>query len=423
MILVRVLGAAIVVAMLWFVLRPVPRSLRVLMLTAFMDMVGLLMLMPLLPFYAKNLGASGFHLTLIVASFSAAQLLSAPFWGRVSDRYGRRPAMMIGLAASAVSYVVFAFADSLWLLLLSRLVQGAGGGTVGVIQAYVSDAMEPRKRAQGLGWLSAATNVGVMVGPLIGSETSRLGRPAPGLVAAALCLLNITFVWYYLHESHDVAARARSRSARSPQAAVWRILMHPGEPASKLIWIYAITIGAFYGVTASGILTLFLDARFHATERTIGYFFAYIGVLNVVFRIGLLGKVIERLGEPKTSRLGIALLAVGIFFTPLTTSIPLLALSAALMPLGATFAFPAVTALLSQVVGDNERGLYMGVQQTFGGVVRVLYPLYAGFAWDKLGTVVPFWTSSAVMACMFVVALGTDRLRHRTGEHPVVAAD
>lgn len=125
--------------------------LIVLMITAFVDMVGLLMVIPLLPFYATDLGASGFVVTLLVASFSVAQLISAPLWGRFSDRYGRRPALLVGLTASAVAYVVFAYADSLWLLLLSRLVQGAGGGTTGVVQAYVADTSAPEDRAKSLG--------------------------------------------------------------------------------------------------------------------------------------------------------------------------------------------------------------------------------------------------------------------------------
>ena len=130
----------------------------VLMITAFVDMVGLLMVIPLIPFYALKLGANGFVVALLVSSFSVAQLLSAPLWGRFSDRYGRRPALMVGLFASAVAYVVFAYADTLWLLFLSRIVQGAGGGTVGVIQAYIADATRPEDRAKSLGWLSAATS-------------------------------------------------------------------------------------------------------------------------------------------------------------------------------------------------------------------------------------------------------------------------
>src|SRR5688572_11613326 len=182
-------------------------KLVVLMVTAFVDMVGVLMVLPLLPFYAVEMKASALTIGLLVSAFSVAQLIAAPMWGRVSDRYGRRPALMAGLAASAVAYVVFAYADSLWMLLVSRLVQGAGGGTVSVIQAYVADATKPENRARSLGWLSAATNAGVAIGPVLGSWSLELGKPAPGLLAAGLCTLNMIFAFRYLTESHDMAAR------------------------------------------------------------------------------------------------------------------------------------------------------------------------------------------------------------------------
>ena len=126
-------------------------KLVVLMITAFIDMVGTLMIIPLLPFYAKNFGANGLMVGLLVSSFAIAQLVSAPMWGRFSDRYGRRPALIVGMSASAIAYVVFAYSNTLWLLFLSRLIQGSGGGTVSVIQAYVADAVEPDQRAKALG--------------------------------------------------------------------------------------------------------------------------------------------------------------------------------------------------------------------------------------------------------------------------------
>src|SRR3990170_8412526 len=169
------------------------KKLLALIITAFVDMVGLLMVLPLMPFYARDLGAGSLMVTVLVVSFTAAQLLSAPLWGRFSDRYGRRPALLVGLAAAAVAYIVFAFATSIWLLLLSRIVQGAGGGTVGVIQAYVADAVEPENRAKALGWLSAATNVGVAIGPALGSAALVLGRPGPGLAAGGVLFLHIFF--------------------------------------------------------------------------------------------------------------------------------------------------------------------------------------------------------------------------------------
>src|SRR2546423_8592689 len=167
-------------------------KLFVLIVTNVVDMMGLLTILPMMPFYAREMGGGALIVAILMGSFKAAQLLSAPLWGRFSDKYGRRHALLVGLTASAIAYIVFAFAGSIWLLLLSRVVQGAGGGTVGVIQAYVADSVEQKNRAKALGWLSAATNVGVAIGPVIGSVALlRFGKHGPGLTAAALCIINI----------------------------------------------------------------------------------------------------------------------------------------------------------------------------------------------------------------------------------------
>ena len=388
------------------------------MITAFVDMVGLLMVLPLLPFYARDLGGDGLVVGLLVSSFSVAQLLAAPIWGKFSDRYGRRPALLIGLGASALGYIVFAFASSLWLLFLSRLVQGAGGGTTGVIQAYVADATAPENRARSLGWLSAATNLGVTIGPAIGSLTLAWGRPAPGLLAASLCVVNMLFAFNYLTESHDIRARAaHRRNPTSSRGAVMRVLTHSSEPPSRLILIYAIAMGAFTGMTA--ILALFLADEFRVNEKTIGYFFAYMGVISVVTRAGILGWMVDRFGEARLSRLGGILLATGLATIPLTHQYWTLAVAVALVPLGTAFTFPCVTALLSRVILQHERGLYMGVQQTFGGIARVIAPIWAGFAYDRLGHGVPFWTSSALVIGTIFLGLGMEHyIKTTSAEKP-----
>jgi MFS family permease len=407
------------------------RPLAVLMVTAFIDMVGLLMLLPILPFYAKSMGGGGFIVGILISSFSIAQLISAPMWGRFSDRHGRRPALLIGLGASAIAYVIFAYSTSLWLLFLSRLVQGAGGGTVGVIQAYVADTLEPDQRARGLGWLSAATNAGVAIGPVLGSLASGISREAPGLAAAAICVINILFAARFLGESRDMSdAKTRKSPPGRTHAAVKHVLTHSAQPASRLIWIYAIAMGAFSGVTA--LLTLFMAARFGLTQKTIGFVFMYLGVISVLTRAFILGWAVDRFGEARLSRFGSALLATGIALLPFTrklsapavflarhTAFPAhfagivpylpLAIPVALIPLGTAFTFPCVTAMLSRVVPPHERGLYMGVQQTFGGSARVLFPILAGLAFDWI-IAVPFLISASLVAATILLGIG---LEHR----------
>ena len=364
-------------------------KLTVLMITAFVDMLGLAMVIPLLPFYATKLGASATIVGVLIAAFSIAQLASAPLWGRFSDRYGRRPALLVGLLVSAVAYVIFAYASTIWLLLLSRVVQGLGGGTIGVVQAYVADASDPNDRAKSLGWLSAATSLGAVVGPAIGSVLIHWGRHAPGIASAIFCVLISVFAWIYLRESKDDNITSEHEVVHQTSAgAVWSVIAHPKEPAQRLIWLYAIAIGAFYGTVPT--LPLLLASRLPINETNVGYFVMYLGGMGVVVRAGLLGRMIEWLGEARLTRLGIVLLAVGLALVAAVHSYLTLLISLTLMPLGTAFVFPCVTAMLSRVVPKRHRGLYMGVQHTFGGVSRVVFPLAAGVAMDHLGLGFPF---------------------------------
>jgi MFS family permease len=433
---VRVLLGAIAIALLyvlWKEVRKIPAKLFTLMATAFVDMVGLLMIIPLLPFYVKELGGPGIDVLglhfgigsisgFIVASFTIAQLLSAPMWGRFSDRVGRRPALLIALGAAGIAYLIFGFAHSLLLLFLSRLVQGAGGGTVGVIQAYVADSTDPKDRARALGWLSATTNLGVALGPVLGSFAIALGkrdlmpgpgtllagRAMPGIMAAALCVLNMIFVARYLTESRDLTEEPKEGYIRpTSRQAIWRVISHSSEPASRLILIYAIAIGAFQG--SFSVLALFLNARFQVTEQTIGYFFMYIGSISVFARVLLLGRAVDRLGEANLSRLGLVLLAAGVLGMPLSQNLGMLALAVALIPLGTAFTFPCVTALLSRVIAPGERGLYMGMQQTYGGVARIIAPLFFGWAFDSIGVSAPYYFSSAIILATLSLGFGLDK--------------
>ena len=380
-------------------------KLFVLIITNFVDMVGLLMIIPLMPFYAREMGGGALEVAILMSAFTAAQLISAPMWGRFSDRYGRRPALLVGLTAACVAYIVFAFATSIWLLLLSRIVQGAGGGTVGVIQAYVADSVEPENRAKALGWLSAATNVGVAIGPAIGGVALGFGRSGPGLAAAGLCLVNIFFAWKYLRESRDMT-EAHDKKPRASRTVIAHVIAHPGEAAPRLIWIYAIAMGAFSGLMA--ILALFLADRFGVGKDRIWVFYTYVGVISVVTRAGILGRMVDRYGEAQLSRIGLALLATGLATLPLARGYFALAIAVALIPLGTAFTFPCVTSMLSRVISSKERGLYMGVQQTFGGLARVIVPLWAGFSYDHFGRTVPLFTSAALVLGTIVLGFGTD---------------
>jgi len=398
------------------------RRLFVLMLVAFVDMMGLMMIWPLLPLYADNLGATPTIVGLLAASFPVAQLVSSPVWGYVSDRYGRRPALLVGLGASALAYIVFGFAHSVWLLFVSRFVQGLGGGTTGVVQAYVADSMLPRERAKALGWLSAATSAGVLFGPGIGSLVHKFGDAAPGLIASVLVLVNVAFAWKWLPESRWSQAGVTRTVADGPRPSVTlgeavrnivepagRVIADPTSPVSLLIWIYALAMLAFNALPP--VFSLYLHDRFGVTADQIGYFFMIFGAVGVLMRIGPVGWFNAKIGEVRTMQIGTLLLFAGFVLVPLAQSLSAFIAAQILLPLGTALLFPANSALVSHRAHHDEIGVTMGVQQTYRGVAAILGPVYAGGAYQLLGQHVPFFISAAII--VFVLYL-TLRIREDT---------
>lgn len=391
-----------------------------LMLTVFVDMVGFLIVVPLLPFYADRLGASAFLVGLMISAFALAQLVTSPTWGRLSDHHGRRPVIQVGIVISALAHTLFAFASSDWalerygarellaLLFLSRLIQGAGGATTGVVQAYVGDAIVPEERAKALGWISAATSAGVMIGPAVGSLAALAGPAVPGLVAASLCALNLAFARRFLPES--ASDEARSEAASRPRGGLRRRLLeistHPRLPVPRLIWIYAAGMMAFMAMNA--MLALYLQARFGFTEKSIGYLYTYIGTISLVMRSLLLGPAIRWLGEIGALRLGLLSLCAGFALQPIAPSVAAFVAVLVLVPVGTALLFPATSSLVSQFSARSELGATMGVQQAYGGVARLVGPIWAGAAFSLLGPGSPFWISGAIVAATLVFSLGLE---------------
>ena len=382
------------------------RRLTVLIGVNFVDMIGFMIVLPLLPFYALKLNASPEIVGQLIASYSIAQLVAAPLWGRVSDRYGRRPALLIGLSASAVAYIVFGLADSLLLLYLSRIVQGAGGGTTGVAQAYVADTIAPGDRARALGWLSAATSAGVMVGPAIGSSAAHFGQAAPGLIAAALCIINVIFAWKWLPESRPGSSVSAAKTPRPVWYPAWMALRHPTSPIGRLLWIYGVGMIAFSSMTS--VMALYLGAEFALDETNIGYVFLYLGVLSFVMRSVLLGPIVDRIGETWAMRIGTGLLVLGLALYPVPRDLWTLALVIPLVPIGTALLFPATTSLMSRYSDPAELGTTMGVAQTFAGLARVMAPLLATSLFQRLGHGWPFYVAGGFVALVGIMAFQVD---------------
>lgn len=385
--------------------RSAVRQLWVLGATVFVDMVGFLMVVPLMPYYAERFGATPTVVGFLVATFAAAQLLTSPSWGHLSDRYGRRPMLIAGLAISGVAFLLFGLSSSLLMLFVFRFIQGMGGGTVGVVQAYVSDSVPPERRAEALGWISSATSAGVAIGGALGSLTHNLGSWAPGLIASGLCFVNVVSAYLWLPEPQ---ARTKTSSPRRPlRNAMTEVVLHPATPAPALIWVYTVGMMAFMAMNA--VLALLLKHRFDLTENEVGYYYSYIGVISVVMRAILLGPLVRRFGELRVMRMGAISLAIGLVAMALAPNISMLAAAVVFVPVGTALLFPSTTALLSRLAPAGQTGQVMGVQQAFGGVSRLVGPIWAGATYQYLGTNAPFLISAALM-------LGVGGLTRRVAE-------
>jgi MFS family permease len=279
-----------------------------------------------------------------------------------------------------VAYLIFGLAGSLWLLFVCRFVQGFGGGTTGVAQAYVADTMAPAQRAKALGWLSAATSLGVSIGAVLGSVTHKVWGPrGPGLAAAALVLLNMAFAWRWLPESRvHTPAAPDAGGVRQPsgsfKAAVtnvtrplWQVIRHPASPVSEVIWVYAIGMLALNALIA--VLSLYLMQRFGMNADNVGPIYFVFSAVGVVMRTYPVGWINEHLGEVRTMRLGAVLLCIGLLLMPLPSTRWGFIVCLILAPIGTALLFPASTALVSHRTDRNEYGVQMGAQQTLRGVL------------------------------------------------------
>lgn len=387
------------------------KKLWVLMVTATIDMIGFALIVPILPFYATEFGADAFTIGLLMAAFAFGTMVTAPLWGRISDRYGRKPVLLAAQLMSSLAFLVFAFASNVWLLFVCRFVQGVGGGSIGAVSAWVGDAVRPEERAQALGWITAATSAGVMLGPALASLTVGFSRHAPGLIAACLCIVNFFFTWRWLTESRSAEQRAASGRKRV-DGQILAVLKHPARVENSLIWIYTAGMMAF--MAQGAIMALYLAFRFGVTEKTIGYFYVVVGLVSLIMRGLILGPLVRALGEVRVLRLGATSLGLGMIGITAAPNLATFVLAMTLVPTGTALLFPCTTSLITRYAPPEAVGQTMGVQQSFGGVSRLLAPIWAGAAFQALGPPWPFLFGGTL-----VLATAALSLRLRPGQAPL----
>ena len=373
----------------------------IIFLTVFIDLIGFGIIIPLMPFYAETFGASALTIGLLSTSFSFMQFVFAPFWGRLSDRIGRRPVILIGLFGSFLSYLVFGLAHSLAVLFVARICAGVAGANIATAQAYMADLTTPENRAKGMGLVGAAFGLGFIFGPAIGGFLSRYGYQAPFFFAAALSLANFAAAWFVLPESRKTAAVDQPKLSRleALRAAATR----PGMPA--LLLIYFLVIAAFSSFEAT--FALFSEMRFGFTATTIGYIFAFSGVVLSIVQGGLVGRMAKRFGEHRIVPAAILFLAAGLALIPASHSLAMLLAATGLLSIGMGFNSPSITALISRRSHADGQGAILGVSQSMASLARILGPAAGGFVYDRYGPVMPYLTAASLMTVACVISLAT----------------
>jgi DHA1 family tetracycline resistance protein-like MFS transporter len=372
------------------------------------DLIGFGLVIPLLPFYGEYFLASPLVVTLLMSTYSLFQLSAAPLWGRLSDRHGRRPILLVSLAGGVVGYLWLGMADALWMLFAARALQGVCAGNIAAAQAYVADVTTPENRAKGMGMIGAAFGIGFIIGPalggaLAGSNPTAPDVAAPAFFAAALSASAFCAALVFLKESLSPALREVKR--RNRREAVTRALRRP--TLRRLLLIFFVVGFAFAGMETT--FALWASRQFGWGAAQVGYVLTYIGICSAVVQGGFIGRLSRRFGEERLLSAGIGSLGLGLLAIPISASIPALVIATGLLAFGMGMIQPSVNSLISRRAVSDEQGEVMGVTQSFGSLARILGPFFAGVLFVGIGPSAPYFAGAALMSGVLVLALRTMR--------------
>ena len=373
---------------------PLPQGFGTIWLTVALDLVGFGIVVPILGRYAERFGASGLEVGLLFASFSLAQLVCAPLLGRLSDRIGRKPVIMISLLGTAVGSFVTGAAGALWVLFLGRILDGASGASVAVAQGAVTDLAPPSERPRLLGLLGAAFGVGFVVGPALGGLASLGGEHIPFFVAGTVALINAIVAWRRLPETRPADVRHAAREAAKNDTE-----------AKVRLWGLAVTgftaIVAFSGFEAT--FSLLAGDRFRLTEGGVAAIFVGIGVVLVGVQGGLIRPINAKLGTQRSLQVGLVLNSAGLIVLSAAENWPLLIVALALLTVGQGLVTPNLSSLVSGRVPDHRRGEALGFQQGVNAIGRVAGPALAGVLYDHVSIGSPYLVGGALCGVALVV--------------------
>ncbi len=353
-------------------------SLLIIFFTVFIDLIGFGIVMPLLPIYNQQFGAPGWMNGAIVASFSLMQFLFAPAWGKLSDRIGRRPVLLVSNAGSAVAYGLFGFAShfsgekALWVILASRVFAGICGANLSVASAYIADVSPPEKRSKSMGLIGMAFGLGFILGPALGSfSVDKFGLSGPGWIASAICALNFLFTLTFLVESRKLSTGPQVRRVRLAQWA--HTFQQPTVGFLVALYFFATFSFAAFEVT----IGLLLQKKFGYGPKQIGYFITYCGLLSAFLQGGGIGPLIKKLGERKLLSVALVVVAAGLVLIPYAKGITGLLIALGVFAAGSGIHRPPLFGLISILTPEQEQGATLGVTQSAGSLARIVAPVFA----------------------------------------------
>ncbi len=370
-------------------------------LITFVDLVGFGLLIPLLPFIVERSGVGPEIITIVLGLYSLAQLVAAPLWGRLSDTWGRKPVLVITSYGLALSYIIVAFADdSLFWLVVSRVVGGIMAGNIGAAQAYMADITTPETRAKGMGLLGAAFGMGFIFGPAIGgvlggNDAATANFLVPSLVAAAITIVGALGAQFGLKES--LSPEIRDALARRPKLK----LADKMRVALSRKTLILLTLSGFLAVTAwaqfETIFALWAHAKLEYGPRDIGLLLTFIGVIGAIVQGGAIGKLTKKFGERKLVFAALVFLLVGYIILSFAFDLATTLLASAILSVGSGLFNPTISSLVSQEADDTERGAVLGAYQSATALSRIVGPAFSGVVFASMGAVAPFLVAAALV--------------------------
>ncbi|MBX3036069.1 MAG: MFS transporter [Anaerolineales bacterium] len=387
-------------------------NLLFIFITVFVDLLSYGIMLPLLPFFVQAQDGGALIAGMLSSFYAFTQLFTGPIIGSLSDRFGRRPVLLICLCGTALGYLILGLANSLPLLFLAVLIDGLTGGNLTTVYAYIADVTNSENRARGMGLVGAAFGLGLMAGPALGGFLSQYGLYVPAFVACGIALANVVFGFFVLPESLPIEKRTSKPISESFNwMKQFTGLFRQINIQKLLIAMFLLNL-AFAGLQSN--FPLYSNYRFQWNPTQNGYFYLYVGVCAVFIQGFLFGKLQPRFGEKRLTIFGLTLMAIGLAFMAFAPQAWMLFPAVTIVALGTGTSIPSLTALVSLRVSESEQGRLMGGTQTLLALTNIFGPIIAGVSFELINFSSPYWIGSLfALSALGIAYLG---LRRQTAD-------